>query len=312
MPSPILLAVPNVSEGRDTATIEAIAEGFTVDGTTRLLDVHADADHHRSVFTLAGRPGGLSGALLAGAKVAIGRVDVSEDRKVSDVGEHPHVGALDVAPVVYLRARDRGAACAEALVVADEIGRLGVPVFLYGDLAAGRTRAELRHGGVAGLRARLEASELRADFGPARLHPTAGATLVAAREPLVAFNVELSAPATVADAARIASLIREGGAHGIEGVRAIGVALRAGGGSRKGPAREGPQPGEIAQVSMNIERPLDVPLRVVIEAVHEHADIACAELVGLVPSVAMEGFPSDLPMPGFDSDRHVLENALGL
>ena len=146
-------------------------------GGVRLLDVHSDGDHHRTVFTLAGRPGDLADALLRGAKETVEHIDIGDGR-----GEHPHVGAVDVAPIVYLDARARGAACVEALVVADRIGEeLSVPVLLYGELSGGRTRAELRRGGSARLRERIETGELRPDFGPARLHPSAGATLVAAR-----------------------------------------------------------------------------------------------------------------------------------
>jgi glutamate formiminotransferase / 5-formyltetrahydrofolate cyclo-ligase len=303
-PNKPLLAVPNVSEGRDQMTVQAIAQTFTAHGTARLLDIHSDADHHRSVFTLAGAQGELSSVLVAGTVVAVERIDVGELRDPADVGEHPHVGAVDVMPVVYLEAAQRGAACAEALVVAHEIGDgLGVPVFLYGELAQGRTRAELRRGGVAGLAERLRAGELRPDFGPMRLHPTAGATLVAAREPLVAFNLELAPPAGVEDAKRIASLIREGGRNGIEGLRAIGVPLRKAG---RAPAGE-----TIAQVSMNVERPLEVPLKVVVEAVRRHVEVACAELVGLAPRAAMEGFPQDVPLLDFDPKTHLIENALG-
>jgi len=242
------------------------------------------------VFTLAGRPGDLADALLRGAKETVERIDIGDGR-----GEHPHVGALDVAPIVYLDARARGAACAEALVVADRIGEeLSVPVLLYGELSGGRTRAELRSGGSARLRERIETGELRPDFGPARLHLSAGVTLVAARPPLVAFNLRLAAPATVKEARGIAALIREGGAEGLPGVRAIGVALS----------------GSVAQVSMNVERPSEVPLARVIEAVQRHATVSSAELVGLAPRGALEGFPEDLPLSGFDPARHVIENAI--
>jgi glutamate formiminotransferase/glutamate formiminotransferase/formiminotetrahydrofolate cyclodeaminase len=135
---------------------------------------------------------------------------------------------------------------------------------------------------------------VRPDFGPARLHPTAGATLVAARAPLVAFNVRLSPRADIADARRIAALIREGGSEGLPGVRAIGVALGEG----------------VAQVSMNIESPLEVPLALLIEAVSRHARVASGEIVGLAPSAALERFPDEVPLPGFDPERHVLEKAL--
>ncbi len=276
-----LLAVPNVSEGRDVAALEAIMAAFMSDGAAVLLDRHSDADHHRAVLTLAGRPGSLAGALAAGAAAAVERIDVmreavNEQRR----GEHPHVGAVDVMPVVYLSAAMRGAACAEALVLAERIGEeLGVPVFLYGELAGGRTRAELRRGGPAGLCARMESGEQRPDFGPSRMHPTAGATLVAAREPLVAFNLELAPPATLEEARRIAALIREGGPEGLVGLRAIGVRLQAG------------RQAATAQVSMNVERPLEIPLRAVVEAVQRHAEVAAAELVGLAPRAALNGFP---------------------
>ncbi len=125
--------------------------------------------------------------------------------------------------------------------------------------------------------------------------PRAGATLVAAREPLVAFNVQLAAPATVADARRVAALIREGGEQGLPGLRAIGVELDGG----------------VAQVSINVERPLALPLVEIVQAVARHAPPASAELVGLAPRAALEGFPENLPMPGFDPARHVIENALG-
>jgi glutamate formiminotransferase / 5-formyltetrahydrofolate cyclo-ligase len=297
MPDMPLLAVPNVSEGRRQATIEAIADAFTTGGA-HLLDLHSDVDHHRSVFTLAGVQGELSSALLAGARVAVERVDVGETREPADIGAHPHIGAVDVMPLVYLDAAHRGAACAEALVVGAKLGEeLGLPVLLYGDLAQGRTRAELRRGGVAGLARRLSEGELRSDFGPPHMHPTAGATLVAAREPLVAFNLELAPPATVEDAKRIASLIREGGAEGLTGVRAIGVPLRRG--------------ETVAQLSMNVERPLELALCAVVDAVRRHAAVACAELVGLAPRAALEGFPADVPLPGFDPRLHVIENALG-
>ncbi len=333
-----LLAVPNVSEGRDRATIEAIARAFTAQGAARLLDVHFDGDHHRAVFTLTAAQGRLSRVLLSGARVAVERIDVGAGRDSADVGQHPHVGAVDVVPVVYLDQSRRGAACAEALVVAAELGdELGVPVLLYGALAGGRTRAQLRRGGVAGLARRLSTGELRPDFGPPRSHPTAGATLVGAREPLVAFNLELAAPAGVEDAKRVAGLIREGGLEGLPGVRAIGVSLRRAergdGRTKRGDwhddretraraSRDEGVAGEIqgvrsaqervvAQVSTNVERPLEVPLRVVVEAVARHADVACAELVGLAPRAALEGFPAGVALTNFDPGVHVIENALG-
>ncbi|MHB8242591.1 MAG: hypothetical protein ACYDHN_11425 [Solirubrobacteraceae bacterium] len=324
MPQPMLLAVPNVSEGRSKSAIDAIGKAFTnarepatgepAAAGPRLLDVHSDPDHHRSVFTLAGRQGTLADVLLMGARAAVERIDVMRREGGEQRGQHPHVGAVDVMPLVYTDPSARGAACAEALVMADRLAEeLHVPAFLYGELTADdggsvRTRADLRRGGVAALARRMagaddlappgtegRAGRLVPDFGTPHMHATAGATLVCARPPLVAFNLQLAAPATLADAKRIAALIREGGADGLPGVRAIGIQLA----------------GDVAQVSMNVERPFEVPLAAVVEAVARHCELQSAELVGLVPARAMEGFPAELPIPGFDAARHTIENALG-
>ena len=340
-PTKPLLAVPNISEGRDKAAIDAVAHAFKIAGTSRLLDVHSDPAHNRSVFTIAGAQGELARVLVAGARATIERTDVGEGRDPVSIGAHPHVGAVDVIPLVYLDTAQRGAACAEALVVAHEVGEgLGVPVFLYGELAQGRMRAELRRGGVWGLSERLSAGEVRPDFGPPWLHPTAGATLVAAREPLVAFNLELAPPATLEDAKRIAGAIREHGSEGLPGVRAIGVSLadvgRAGEGvdgregegtgsgdkdveSRKrvphartrAGAQGTPLRNTTPQVSTNVERPLEVPLRAVVDAVREHGEIAMVELVGLAPRAALQGFPEELVFVGGDPMAQTIENALG-
>jgi glutamate formiminotransferase/glutamate formiminotransferase/formiminotetrahydrofolate cyclodeaminase len=271
-----LLAVPNISEGRDRTTIEAIGAAFEFTGA-RVLDVHADPDHHRSVFTLAGEPGGLARAVIAGAREALRRTDLA-----GHDGIHPRVGVIDVAPIVYLHPDDRGAACAEALVQADMLGaQLGLPVFMYGELADGRTRADLRRGGPSNLAARVAGGELRPDFGPGTIDPRVGAVLVAARPPLVAFNIELAPPATVEDAKRIAALIRESGPDGLPGVRAIGLWLDQSG---------------TAQISTNVEDPLGVPLVAVVGAIARHATPAVAELVGLAPRRAFDGFPDGVPV----------------
>jgi glutamate formiminotransferase / 5-formyltetrahydrofolate cyclo-ligase len=280
-----LLAIPNVSEGRDQSAIDAIARAFMT--RARLLDVHSDTDHHRSVFTIAGEPGELANAVASGAAEVIRQVDLGAHE-----GIHPRVGAIDVAPIVYLDPADRGVACAEALVLGDLLGdELELPVFLYGELARGRTRAELRKGGPATLAQRIDTQELRPDFGPQRLHPTAGAVLVAARPPLVAFNVELAPPATLEDARAIAARIREGGPEGLESVRAIGLWLAA---------------RDVAQVSTNVEDHRATPLTKLITAIARHATPRRAELVGLAPRAAFDGFPDDLPV----ANRRLIEDAL--
>jgi glutamate formiminotransferase / 5-formyltetrahydrofolate cyclo-ligase len=280
-----LLAVPNVSEGRDAAAIRSIGSAFGPGA--QLLDIHSDPDHHRSVFTLAGRPGELAGGVLAGAARALELIEIGVH-----AGIHPRVGAVDVAPIVYPTDGQRGAASAEALVLADLLGQeLKLPVFLYGALADGRSRADIRRGGPSELASRIAASELHPDFGPRRLHPTAGAVLVAARAPLVAFNVDLEPPATLADAQRIAARIRESGAEGLVGVRAIGLWLEHRG---------------LAQVSTNVEDHRATPLAAVLAAVARHADPESAELVGLAPEAAFEGFPADVSI----RNRATIEEAL--
>ena len=278
-----LLAVPNVSEGRDQNLIDRIAEALDA----RRLNLHSDPDHNRTVFTVAGAPSELAHAVLAGARVASSEIDLTGQE-----GVHPRVGAVDVAPVVYLRPEDRGAACAEALLLGDLLGdQLGLPVLLYGELAQGRTRHELRRGGSATLARRIASGELVPEFGPRASHPTAGAVLVAARPPLVAFNVELTSPASLETARAVAAAIRDGGPDGLPRLRAIGVWLKH---------------RDVAQVSMNVEDPDAVPLAAVIEAIRRHAAVAEAELVGLAPEAALKGFPDDVPL----RNRATIEAAL--
>ena len=283
------MTVPNVSEGRDLATLEAIGRAFA---PARFLDLHTDPDHDRAVFTLAARQGEMSEALFGGARSAIARIDIT-----AHTGIHPHVGALDVMPIVYLDEERRGAAIAETLTSAALIGgELGVPVFLYGELATRPEHAErawIRRGGPKELARRIEAKELIPDYGPAHPHPTAGAVLAAARPPLVAFNVDLVTD-DLAVAKRIAAGLRESGG-GLPGVRALGLYLS----DRK-----------RAQVSTNVHDHRSVPLREIVEYVRERADVAEVELIGLAPRAAFDGFPDDVSLRGFDPERHILEDVL--
>jgi glutamate formiminotransferase len=289
MPGPLLLSVPNVSEGSEPEAIAAIGAAFT---PAALLDIHSDPDHGRSVFTLAAPQGVLADALLNGAREAVARIDVT-----GHPGIHPHVGAIDVAPVVYLDDERRGSAVAEALTAGALIGdELELPVFLYGQLATteeNRERATIRRGGPQALQERIERGELVPDFGPKRIHPTAGAVLMTARPPLIAFNVDLQTD-DLDTAKRIAARLREANG-GLIGVRAIGLHL---------PARG------RAQVSFNVHDHRAVPLRVLVEEVGAEAPIAEAELVGLAPQAAFDGFPDDVPLRDFDPSRHLIENAL--
>ncbi len=289
----MLLAAPNVSEGRDRERVARLESAFA--GGVTLLDTHSDPDHNRSVFTLAGEAGALGAALASGARAAVEEVDMRHHH-----GVHPCVGALDVCPVVWLDPADRETAVGEALAAADRIAALGVPVFLYGDLATGpgrRERSFFRRGGLPELTLRVATGQLPPDRGPVAPHPTAGATLVTARPPLAAFNVELDT--ADADVARsVAAGLREGGG-GLPGVRAIGLALSDG----------------RTQVSTNVHDPSAVPLSRVLSEVRRlagrHGAAArTAELIGLVGEAALEAYPEDIPLVGFEPDRHVIERRL--
>ncbi|HRV60342.1 MAG TPA: hypothetical protein P5138_06900, partial [Solirubrobacterales bacterium] len=240
-----LLAVPNVSEGRDFARLDRLEASLGEEVT--LLDRHADVDHHRAVFTLAGPAETLSTALTGLAGTSTVEIDMT-----AWDGIHPAIGALDVCPVVWLSEGRRETAAEVATEVGQAIGAMGVPVFLYGDLATDadrRERAYFRAGGLDSLWQRMTSGGLKPDFGPGQPHPTAGATLVTARAPIAAFNLELGTDDPRV-AREIASVVREGPEEGIPGVRAMGLALSTG----------------RAQVSTNVHDPIGTPLGEVVQA----------------------------------------------
>ncbi len=284
----MLESVPNFSEGRDEDVLDALRASLST--PARLLDVHVDADHHRSVFTLVGEEAPLVDTLLAGIACASERIDLRRHE-----GAHPRIGAADVVPVVPLRPGDMEAAREAALLLAWRIGEeLGLPVFLYAEVGAGRGPADFRRGGPDGLQARIDAGELRPDFGPSRLDPRAGGVIVGARRPLIAFNVNLRGELEQAQA--VAAVIRESGG-GFPGVRALGLDLpRAG----------------VVQVSMNVEdweaaALHDIVARVTSEAEARGAEVLGSELVGLMPAgAAAAAAGSLLRIAGFDAS-HVLE-----
>ena len=290
-----LLAVPNLSEGRDFAVLERLQDSLGTD--VALLDLHADIDHNRAVFTVAGPSPDLERSMLALAGAAAREIEMPEWS-----GIHPAIGALDVCPIVWVAEQDREPASECARSVAAGIGELGIPVFLYGDLATDperRERAWFRSGGLDRLWERMVAGDLPPDFGPDRPHPRAGAALVTARPPLAAFNLELDTDDLVL-AKRIAAAIREGGGRsGLPGVRAIGLVLSTG----------------RAQVSVNVHDPISLPLVRVVDAAREvaaeaGAEVVAAELVGMIPERALEGYPEDLPIRDFDPALRVIERRL--
>ena len=285
-----LESVPNFSEGRDPEAIAALESALSRPG--RLLDVHTDWDHHRSVFTIVGSGDELVETLAAGISTAAERIDLRRHE-----GAHPRIGAADVVPLVPLRPEDEPAAREAALALAERVGDdLGLPVFFYGRLTDDRREpAFFRRGGPEELQRRIDSGELAPDRGPATLHPTAGGVLIGVRRPLIAFNVNLRG-ATVETAREIAALVRERDG-GFPGVRALGLDL--------------PKAG-LVQVSMNVTDWEAAALHTIVativaEVEARGAEVAGSELVGLMPAgAAVEAAGSLLRIEGFDS-RHVLE-----
>jgi glutamate formiminotransferase len=293
-----LESVPNFSEGRDAGTIEALRSALAAHAD--VLDVHSDADHNRSVFTLVGADTSLIEALLAGIACARERIDLR-----SHEGAHPRIGAADVVPIVALDPSDRERARDCALRLAERIGaELGMPVFLYGDSAPGRSPAFYRQGDPDELQRRIDAGALRPDYGPARLDERAGGVIVGARRPLIAFNVNLATD-DVEVARAIASVVREKGG-GFPGVRALGLLL--------------PKAGH-AQVSMNVEDYEAAALHEIVHRVEDEArargvQVVGAELVGLMPAgAAAAAAGAMLHIEGFSPSRvlelRLLERARG-
>jgi glutamate formiminotransferase len=284
-----LESVPNFSEGRDRSTIDALADAIAAHA--RLLDVHSDVDHNRSVYTLVGSEDEVARALLAAVAVARDQIDLRKHE-----GVHPRIGAADVVPVVPIVPADMP----RAIECARELGRrigdeLGVPVFHYGELAPGRGPSFFRRGGLVGLRERVEAGEVTPDAGPHALDEAVGGVILGARRPLIAFNVNLVG-ATVETARSIAGVVRESGG-GFRGVRALGLDLPLAG---------------VVQVSMNVEdweaaALHEIVRRIETEAEARGAEVAEAELVGLMPAgAAAAAAGAALRIRGFDASR-VLE-----
>jgi glutamate formiminotransferase len=272
----LLECVPNVSEGRRPEVVARLAAAASSPPGVRLLDVSSDPDHNRSVLTLAGEPEGLHQGLLALYEAALAEIDLARHQ-----GVHPRIGAVDVAPFVPLGNTPMAAAVAAAGRLAPEVARrFGLPVYLYERAARRPERvalSEIRRGGFEGLAGKLADPAWAPDFGPSRVHPTAGATVIGARFFLIAFNAVL-ATADVAAARAVARRVRESGG-GLPAVRAMGVHLA----SRR-----------LAQVSMNLVDYRRTPIQRALERVEEEAAalgtrVVETEIVGLVPAAAVHG-----------------------
>jgi glutamate formiminotransferase len=271
---PIIESIPNVSEGRRPDVIERLAAAVRATPGVRLLDHSADPSHNRSVFTLAGDAASIRAATLALFDVALETIDLRRHR-----GEHPRLGAVDVVPFVPIQdvtmadcvalARDVGAAVAE---------RFHVPVFLYEEASTNPARKNLediRRGEFEGLAAKMASTGWAPDFGPATPHQSAGASVIGARMPLIAYNINLNTD-RLDVAKKIAAAIRHS-SGGLRYVKAMGVKL---------------DDRNVAQVSMNLTNYEKTPVFRVFEMVKREAArygvaILESEVVGLVPSAAL-------------------------
>ena len=270
----IIESIPNVSEGRRPEVIARLADAIRSTPGVRLLDYSSDPSHNRSVFTLVGDADAITRATLALFEVAVTAIDLR-----THTGEHPRLGAVDVVPFVPIEdvtmeecvalARTVGAAVAE---------RFGVPVFLYEEASANPARKNLediRRGEFEGLASKMKSAEWAPDFGPAAPHPSAGASVIGARMPLIAYNINLNTNRL--DVARkIAAAIRHS-SGGLRHVKAAGFMLEDRG---------------IVQVSMNLTNYQKTPIFRVFEVVKREAErygvtILESEIVGLVPSAAL-------------------------
>ena len=289
----IVECVPNVSEGRDPARLARVAAAVRATPGITLADVHADPDHHRSVFTFLGEPATVAAGAGALAEAVLAEIDMREHR-----GIHPRIGALDVLPFVPLSDTPMSV----AVTLAHEVGatlatRHALPVYYYGEAARRperRALRELRHGEYEGLAARLGGEEGRPDDGPARFDPRRGAVLVGARGVLVAYNVWLASD-DLAAARAIAREVRASGG-GLPAVQALGLPLASRG---------------RVQVSMNLldHRVTSIPAaydRVAQAAARRGIAIERAELVGLAPRAAFAGrAPASVGLPEFTSAQEL-------
>jgi glutamate formiminotransferase len=293
----IVECIPNFSEGRDRAKIEEIASKVRAVEGIRVLDLSSDADHNRSVLTFVGAREAVGDAVMALLEAAIPRIDLTRHQ-----GGHPRIGAVDVIPFVPVR----NATTADCVELARSVGRqvaeeFGVPVYLYEDAATSdgrRNLSNIRKGQFEGLADKMTSPEWKPDFGPDRPHPTAGACVIGARMPLIAYNINLATPdLSVAD--RIARAIRHIGG-GFRYCKAMGVELKDRG---------------IVQVSINMTNYQKTPLHRVFECVRSEAarygvNVVGSEIVGLTPAEALFAAAEFyLRIEKFSSDL-VLENRL--
>ena len=296
-PMPIIECIPNVSEGRRPEIVARIAAAIAAVPGVRLLDHSSDPSHNRSVFTFAGDAAPVKAAVLAIYEQALESIDLRQHS-----GEHPRLGAVDVVPFVPIEGVTMDACVALAKEVGREVAdRFGVPVYLYEEASANPARKNLediRRGEFEGLTAKMASPGWTPDFGPAGPHPAAGASVIGARMPLIAYNINLNTD-RVDVAKKIAAAIRHS-SGGFRFVKAAGFELKDRG---------------IVQVSMNLTNYEKTPIFRVFETVKREAErygvsILESEIVGLIPAAALNATAEYyLQIAGFKSDQ-VLENKL--
>jgi glutamate formiminotransferase / 5-formyltetrahydrofolate cyclo-ligase len=293
----LIECIPNVSEGRRPDVVAAMADAIGRVPGVRLLDHSSDASHNRSVFTVAGDAAGVEQAVLALVERAVADIDLRTHR-----GEHPRMGAVDVVPFVPIE----GVTMADCVALAKQTGaaiaeRFHVPVYLYEEASTNPSRKNLediRRGEFEGLAAKMATPGWAPDYGPSAPHPSAGATVIGARMPLIAYNINLATD-RLDVAKKIAAAIRQS-SGGFRYVKAAGFSLADRG---------------IVQVSMNLTNYAKTPIFRVFEAVKREASrygvsILESEIVGLVPSAALAAAAEFyLQLDGFKSNQ-VLENRL--
>jgi glutamate formiminotransferase len=270
----IIECVPNVSEGRRAETVRALTDAVASVAGVRLLDASSDAAHNRSVLTMAGEAAPIKAAVLALFAEATSRIDLRMHR-----GEHPRLGAVDVVPFVPIEGVTMADCVALARDVASEVAsRFAIPVFLYEEAAASPARRNLediRRGEFEGLAAKLASEEWKPDFGPSVPHSTAGAVVIGARMPLIAYNINLATD-RLDVAKKIAAAVRHS-SGGFRYVKAMGIALEDRG---------------IVQVSMNLTNHEKTPIHRVFDAVCNEAErygvqVLESEIIGLIPESAV-------------------------
>jgi glutamate formiminotransferase len=294
----IIECIPNVSEGRRADVIDGIASAIGAVPGVRLLDHSSDAAHNRSVFTMAGNAASLKAAVLALYAQAVPAIDLRTHK-----GEHPRLGAVDVVPFVPVEGATMADCVALAKDVAAEVAsRFKIPIYLYEDAASDPSRRNLediRRGEFEGLAAKMSSQGWAPDFGPSAPHPSAGASVIGARMPLIAYNINLNTD-RLDVAKKIAAAIRHS-SGGFRYVKAAGFALKDRG---------------IVQVSMNLTNYEKTPIFRVFETVKREAErygvsILESEIVGLVPARALNAAAEFyLQIADFKPDEQVLENRL--